>query len=321
MSTSSNVPLGALRIQAKQRSDMENNPAVSDPEWNQYISQSAKELRDLLTASYGDDYYVAPLYQFRTSNSQFYPLPDGTPTYRDINGGTAKKVYKILGVDLQYSSSPTGWVSLKRFELIERNRLGWPNTAGNYSGYTNLRYRIEGDNLYVIPVPQNGQLVQLWYIPAPQSLQYMLSCSTSLLTGSISLSDTTGLAAGMNVYGTGVPDNTILSSVASTSAVMSSVAVLASPSAILSFWDDSATIDGIAGWEEFVVIDAAIKAQIKQEQDITGLAGQKNAMILRIEAMSSGRDAGQAQHVSDTLAINGYGSGTWGNQGGGWDDY
>ena len=42
MSTSSQASLGALRLQAQQRADMENNPAISTAEWNQYISQSYK---------------------------------------------------------------------------------------------------------------------------------------------------------------------------------------------------------------------------------------------------------------------------------------
>lgn len=320
MSTSSNVSLGALRIQVRQRSDMENNFAVSDPEINQYISQSAKELRDLLTAAYGDDYYVAPNYQFTTGNSQLYPLPDGTPTYLDVNGNTAKKFYKLLGVDLRYSNSPTGWISIRRFEFIERNKLAYPNTAGNYFGYTNMRYRVEGNNLMFIPVPQQGQLVQLWYIPAPDSLQYMLSCGTTQQSPNITLADTTGLSAGMNVFASNyIPSGTTILSLGSTSAVLSSNISATQPTAILSFWDDSTTLDGIAGWEEYVIIDAAIKIQIKQENPIDALAAERQAMTQRIQDMANGRDAGQAQHVSDMLAINGgydgMGNGGWGGDG------
>lgn len=322
MSTSSNVALGALRIQAQQRSDMENNDAVTTPEWNQYISQSYKELYDLLTSAYGNDYYVAETYQFIMTSAQQYPMPDGSPTYQNTSNQTAQKFYKLLGVDLQYSASPSGWVTLKRFEFIDRNRYAYPNTTTNFNGYTNLRYRVQGDGLYFMPVPQAGQLIQTWYAPAPTSLQFMLPCVTTLNSTSITLADTTGLSVGMNVSGTSVPDNTVISSVGSASMVVSNAIRSTQASAILSMWSDSTELDGIAGWEEYIVIDAAIKAQIKQENDYTPLGQQKADMKTRIEAMAEGRDIGQAQHVSDALGATNFGPDGWGSGGGSdWGGY
>ncbi len=326
MSTSSNASLGAIRIQAQQRSDLENNQAVTTAEWNQYISQSYKELYDLLVAAYGDDYYVATNYQFSLTGANNYALPDGTTTFANADGGQAQKFYKLLGVDLQYSASPSGWISLRRFELLERNKLNYPNTAVNYNGYSNLRYRLEGDTITFVPYPMASQQARIWYIPAPTSLQFMLPASTTLNDGLLTLSDTTGLTAGMNVFANDnqglIRSNTVITSVGSTSVMISSSCTATKASAIFSFWQDSTAFDGISGWEEYVVIDAAIKAQIKQEADFSGLAGQKQAMMMRIEAMANGRDAGQAQHVTDALSLNnfgmdGSGDGGWGI-GGGW---
>lgn len=316
MSTSSNVSLGSLRLQSQQRSDMENNEAISTSEWNGYLSQSYKELFDLLVAAYGNDYHVATTYQFQVGSTSFVALPDGTPSFTNSSGGQAQKFYKLLGVDLQYSASPNGWVTLRRFEFIERNKYAYPNTAVNWSGYTNLRYRLEGNNLYFIPLPMTGQTARIWYIPAPTSLQFTLPCTTTLNATLVGLTDTTGLATGMNVYGSGIPDNTILSSVGSTSVIVSNSVSATQSSAILSFWSDSTTLDGISGWEEYIVIDAAIKAQIKQENDWQGLAAQKLAMSARIESMAVGRDAGQAQHVSDALGANSWSG--YGGDDGGW---
>jgi hypothetical protein len=53
---------------------------------------------------------------------------------------------------------------------------------------------------------------------------------------------------------------------------------------------------------------AAIKALIKQESDYSGLADQYNEVLRDIEALAEGRDAGQAQHVSDALAATFNGS-------------
>jgi hypothetical protein len=76
------------------------------------------------------------------------------------------------------------------------------------------------------------------------------------------------------------------------------------PIVVGTFWTDAVTFDGISGWEEYVIIDAAIKAKIKQEQDISDLKDQRNEMADRIMSMAEGRDAGQAQHVSDVMGIN-----------------
>lgn len=324
MSTSSNISLGSLRLQAQQRSDLENNNFVTTSEWNGYISQEYKSLYDLLVGCYGNDYFVATTYQFQTSAAQSYPLPDGTPSFQNTSGGTAQKFYKLLGVDLQYSASPSGWVTLKRFEFIERNRYAYPNTTVNWNGYTNLRYRIEGNNLFVVPIPQNGQTVRLWYIPAPTSLQFTLPTSLTISSSSATLSDTTGLTVGMNVSGTGIIDGTTLLAVGSTSVQFSTNALTTNPSAILSYWNDSTSLDGIAGWDEYVILGAAIKALIKQEQDFTPLKLLQNEMKERIEAMGEARDAGQAQHVSDALSVQGYGWGGGSGSGdgfGGWGDW
>lgn len=327
MSTSSQATLGAIRVQSQQRADLENNNSVSTPEWNQYISQSYKELFDILVGVYGNDYHVATTYQFSLNGSQLYNLPDGTPTFQNTDGTTAQKFYKMLGVDLQYSAAPGGYVSLRRFEFLERNKYAYPNSAINFNGYSNLRYRIEGDKLMFIPAPMGGQIAQLWYIPAPTSLQYMLPCTTTAGTSVLTLNnaDTTGLAVGMNAFSSAplnvVPANVTILSISSTTVTVSSTVTATQSSAIFSFWSDSARFDGISGWEEYVVIDAAIKAQIKQEEDFQGLLMQKQSMALRIEAMAEGRDAGQAQHVTDALSINSYGLdgyGGDGGMGGGW---
>lgn len=269
MSLSSTIPLGALRIRAQQRADLENSQYLSVPEWNQNISDSYKELYDLLITAYGDDYFVQTPYQFTISGTQLYNLPSD--------------FYKLLGVDLQYGASPTGWVTLKTFEFIDRNKYSWLN-----------------------PLPIAASTVQLWYIPEPTPLQFMQACSTTNSSAVVTVSDVTDLAVGMSVYGVGIPSGTTISSVNTSlsQVTLSSTATATQPVVILYFWTDSATMDGISGWEEYVIVDAAIKAATKEESDTSELRIQKQSMKERIEALSHGRDAGQAHHVSDALAVN-----------------
>ena len=323
MSTSSDISLGAIRLQSQQRSDLENNPSIAAAEWNQYISQSYKELYDILVGAFGNDYFVAEPYAFTLTNTQSYPMPDGSPLFTAQDGSVAPKFYKLLGVDLQYSASPSGYVTLKRLNFIDRNKYAYPNTAVNWNGYTNLRYRVQGNGLYVVPVPMQGQIARAWYIPAPTSLSYILPGSSVAASSVIgSMASTYGVTSGMNIY-SGLKNvisdvGVLVNSVTSTTMTLSSNALSSVQNNIFQIWDDAATLDGVSGWEEYVIIDAGIKALIKQEQDPTPLMAQKQEMKLRIEAMAENRDAGEAMHVSDTLGANSFsGEGGFG-MGGDW---
>lgn len=307
MPNQSATSLGALRLQTKQRADMETDPSITDTEWNQYISQSYKELYDLLIGAYGNDYFISPPYRFVTTNAQSYALPDGSTSYTDSTGSTASKFYKLVGVDLQYSGSPNGFVALRNFNFIERNKFAYPNSTVSFRGYTNLRYRLQGNNLFITPVPQIGQTIQVWYIPAPTPISYMLPVTSILSSTTVNISETYGLTVGMNVVGDNIPTGTTITSIASTSFVMSNQATSGRVNTIYSFYNDAASIDGIAGWEEYIVVDAAMKGKIKNEEEVSSLAMQKEEMKKRIESMAEGRDAGQPFKVSDTLGANNFG--------------
>lgn len=81
---------------------------------------------------------------------------------------------------------------------------------------------------------------------------------------------------------------------------------------------DSATVEGISGWTEYIIVDAAIKAMQKEESDVSALMMQKQQLITRINAMAESRDAGSPAKVSDNLYADfwfptGSGAGTnWG---------
>lgn len=70
-------------------------------------------------------------------------------------------------------------------------------------------------------------------------------------------------------------------------------------------------LDGISGWTEYVVVDAAIKAMSKEESDTTSLMNRKMALKQRIEESAVNRDAGQPDTISDTRSA----SQRWGSYG------
>lgn len=224
---SGEMSLGQIRLLAQQKADRENSNFVTLPEWNQYINQSAFELYDLLTTTY-EDYFVASPYIFQTDGTtQLYDLPEN--------------FYKLMGVDCGLSLGTNGWVTLKKFNFIQRNRYVFPQISSTFLGVFNLQYRLVGNKIEFIPTPSAAQYIRIWFIPR----------MTQLLS-------------------------------------------------------DSDILDGVSGWTEYVIVDAAIKALLKEESDTTILMAQKLALIKRIEETAMNRDAGQADTISNVR--------TWGER-------
>lgn len=80
----------------------------------------------------------------------------------------------------------------------------------------------------------------------------------------------------------------------------------------------SDTLDGVNGWEEYIVTDVAIKALQKEESDVSVLMAQKAAIIQRLEAEAENRDAGSGAKVSDVQWSNASYDGVMGGSGGSW---
>lgn len=62
---------------------------------------------------------------------------------------------------------------------------------------------------------------------------------------------------------------------------------------------DADQVSGVLDFEEYIVVDCAIKMLTKEESDISALALQKDQLLKRIEAMAQNRDAGAPQTITD----------------------
>lgn len=62
---------------------------------------------------------------------------------------------------------------------------------------------------------------------------------------------------------------------------------------------DTDVLDGVNGFDEYIVIDVAMKMLLKEESDVSVLIAQKKAMMQRIEEMSQQRDADNPEVISD----------------------
>lgn len=168
------MSLGALRLAAQQRADRVNSQFVTTPEWNSYLNQGMYELYDLLVTLYEDLYSAQPI-QFQCDGTRMlYDLPTGSNTFKSgldpSQTVTPPAFYKLLGVDLQLNSATNAYVTVNKFNFIDRNRFVYPNTASTIYGVFNMRYRIMGSQIEFIPTPSAGQSVRLWYIPRLQAL-------------------------------------------------------------------------------------------------------------------------------------------------------
>lgn len=167
------INLGYIRYFSQLRADMLNSNFVTMDEWNQYINQSIYELYDILITKYGDDYFMAPSYSFTTTAASSYVLPNGVQTFLNTQTNTvevAPPVYKLLGVDCGVAVGNNAWVTLPRYNWIDRNKFVYPQLTANALGVFNLSYRQMGNQLYFIPRPAAGQYIQLWYIPRMRQL-------------------------------------------------------------------------------------------------------------------------------------------------------
>lgn len=143
------ITLEELRLQSRQRADMENNPFIGDGELDSYINNSIAELRDLLAEAYGSDYFV--------EETDAAAITSGTATY-----ALPADFYELRAVDIRLNSG-SDWIDVARFNFNERNKVagfgGWANIG------TNIRYRIVGNNIQFSPIPDQAAEYRIWYVP------------------------------------------------------------------------------------------------------------------------------------------------------------
>lgn len=162
------LSLGELRLRSQERADRVNSNFVTLPEWNFFIQQAMYELYDLLITVY-EDYFEAPEVSFTSNGTDYlYPLPNGVLSFTDTSNNqsiVAQPFYKLSGVDLGLNNANNAYVTVNKYNLIDRNRFVYPNTASSLYGVFNLQYRLMGNKIRFIPTPSSGQVIRLLYIP------------------------------------------------------------------------------------------------------------------------------------------------------------
>lgn len=238
---------GNLVLEVQQRVDRVNADNITLQEWISMLSQSYKWLYNLLIQKFGNDYFIAPPVTYVTTGTidpvmqaQVFPLP--------------LDFYKLMRVEVALNpADPNSWITLKQFEAIQANLYNYPNVY-TFHGITNLRYRLWGNYLQIVPIASAGQTLRIWYSPRPNQL--------------LNLTD---------------------------------------------------IVDGISAFEELIVVDTAIKALAKTEEDPSVFILQKKELLQEVEEAAENRNVGEPQTVSDSRLRNfawtedgsQYGGGGW----------
>lgn len=169
------MTLSQIRLASMQRADRVNSNFVTLPEYTTFINLALAELYDLMVTVY-EDYFVGIPAQFVSDGSTFiYNLPDGQSTFTNgLNQNStfvAPPFYKLIGADLALQNATNAYVTINKFNFVDRNRFVYPNTSSTIYGVFNLQYRLLGNTpsgvqqIMFIPTPSAGQSIRLWYIP------------------------------------------------------------------------------------------------------------------------------------------------------------
>lgn len=314
MSVTGVVTVQDLINQIREEADLQSSGFVSDLALATHINNSGKELYDILVGAYGNDYYLALPANFTTDNiNDKFPLPDGVLSFKDNNGNPyiAPPFYKLSGVDLQLGATPQSYVTLRTFPFGERNKFAVPNFASFY-GYTNIRYRLYGSSqIWFTPLPAAGLTLRLWYTPRMPNIVSSIVANATINTSTITTADLLTPQVGMNIFGPGIPANTIITAIPTPGTLtISSVLTANITNNVLQMFAYTQTMDWINGWEEYIVVDAAIKALGKEESDVTVLGARKAALLQRIQSIAENRDQGAPGKTVDV--VNNY---LWGGDG------
>lgn len=214
------VTLADLRLQVRERADMESTEFVTDAELNRYINLSWKELYDVLVSAY-EDYFTLPPVAFTVADGE---------TSTDL----PTDFYKLRGIDFQISGNQYYFV--EKFQFNRRNRRN-KSLVSLLSTSLDRMYRVVGDKIYLTPEDAAPGNYRIWYIPQPSDLTVDTDELPQLAVGS--------------------------------------------------------------GWEEYIIVDAAIKALTKEESDVTVLLQEKAVLLERILSASKNRDAGSPERIND----------------------
>lgn len=317
----------------RQRAEMENTQFISDDELLGYINSSTAELNDLLINTF-KDYNVTCRILTLSSDQDVYPLPED--------------FYNIYRVEVSTDNTfNTNTIRLRKFAFQDWNRS--TNSIGmGVTGFLYTQYRIVDNNIILMPKPTGVGYMRLWYYPTSKKLKdtstdaNVSGYSTTFTDSSVNVSsDTisitnhgysasdrvnfqnfggalpTGISANTDYYA--IPTSKNAFKIATTvQNAFDGVAVditSASGGGTNYITDDLSIYNGQNGWEEYVIVDCAMRCKIKEDLDVSTLGAIKTALTQRILDSGKNRDVSEPDAIRDVTAQS---FGFFVTTGGGW---
>lgn len=282
------VALDDLRLKTRQRADQVNSQFVSDDELDGYINNSYSELYDIIVSRYDDDYFLKSYSLTVNSGTASYDLPSD--------------FYKARGVDLIISTNES--TPLQRYVFADRTR----DSLARYA--RDVKYRIQGNQIYFAPAPDSNTAT-LWYIPKPRKIQSQTPTAISRgSTTTWTVPYTHSFVANDRVKAVGFTSadynrEQTISSVTETTIVTDfDSSALSDPT---TFGTLNTMVDLFnAGWQEYILVDSAVKCLVKSEDDPTAMLVLKGQLRERIFDMSETRDSGEPPRVTNVNSYESY---------------
>lgn len=145
--------MGQLMTFTRMRCGIEQDNSIQDSELMMMLNMALGNLDEVLVNEY-EEYnltsYIVTLPQPATGAPNVAPLPSD--------------FHKLRAVDYGW---PGSWITLYPFQMPERNRFNNPvaNLSFPYGTQVSRKFRLEGNQLYIMPVSFSSGQYQVWYTP------------------------------------------------------------------------------------------------------------------------------------------------------------
>lgn len=319
--------LAAVKTLVRQRANMEDSQFVTDDELVAYIARSHQELYGILVQKFGADYFASSTTFTTDGTNDTFALPSdffkllgvdvltsgryvslsrfnfaernrwsGVVAQGTANGAGPLMQYREKAGRLWLTPLPTSGQTVRLWYVPRLTTLSNETTltvTGAVAGNT-LQFSNYGPVTLMASGASGGYQINIGASDAETALNIFL-WMYSLLTA------TSGDAFNLRFPGRGLVGDVDYASGATSLTIthLTGYTPVFSGSATFAFEPTDTTIDGVNGWEEYIVVDAAIKCLQKEESDTTVLERQKAGLLARIEAEAANRDAGAPATVTD----------------------
>ncbi len=285
------VSIQNLLDRTRLAADMAKSSFVKDTEAIDRINTAITELHDLMIAAYDADYYYTTQTVSMVADQPEYTLPDD--------------FYKLAGVDVETNFLSGDYIPARRANEEQRTFL-----SNSYSVIP--KYFLRGRHIVITPPPPDSRKFKLHYHGiSPRLVKTEFADSAVDITeNTITLTDhglrlnetvrfttqsslPTGLSLSTTYFIIVTDANTIQLAASIDGDAIDITDAGTGPDTILSMYD------GVNGWEEYAVLDAAIYMLDKEESSSTHLVRRKDALRARLEAMTENRNAAEPVMIRD----------------------